>query len=392
MRRIGDTERLYAMEALENAFRASKGSMFNALLERETCKRFDVPFAIPHVNGTATMHTALAALGVGPGDEVIVPPLTMASTAFAALYVGAVPVFADVDPETFTLSPDAVRAVLSPRTKAMIPVSVYGLPPDYDGLLAICRESGVAMVEDNAECFLATYKGKMVGQFGEFASYSFQGSKHVTCGNGGILTVRDEALANKARRFGNLGYSTVGAKTGAITKDTVQDPNFARHVSLGHNYRLSEIAAAVACAQMERVEELVKVRIGAAATLARAVGDRQWFRPQAVPADRSNAYWTYSCVLDTPDPAKDWPAFRKLFLANGGDRYYAAWMVNYLEPVFREEVQKRPGVTQRYASGLCPVAERLQARMIQFKTNYWDPLRAERQADILAKTLDAFGG
>jgi len=135
----------------------------------------------------------------------------------------------------------------------------------------------------------------------------------------------------------------------------------------------------------------VQVRIDTAKLFAKAVGKRDWFRPQAVPADRTNAYWAFACVLDTPDPAKDWYAFRKLYLENGGDRYYAAWMINYLEPVFRDDIQNRPGVTQRYAAGLCPVAERVQARILQFKTNYWDLRRAERQAEILAKTLDAFG-
>lgn len=386
MRRNGDTERLYVMEALDNAFRTSKAGMFNGYLERETCKRLGVPFAVPHANATATLHTALATLGVGPGDEVIVPPLAAASTAFAVIHAGAVPIFADIDPDTFTLSPAAARAVVTPRTKAMIPVSVYGLPPDYDGLLTICREFGVAMIEDNAQCILGTYKGKMVGQFGAFSSYSFQGSKHLACGEGGILTTLDEKLADKARRFGNLGSSTVGA----IIKDTLQDPSFARHVSLGHNYRLSEIAAAVAFAQMERIEELVQARINAAKLFAQAVGRRDWFRPQAVPADRTNAYWTYACVLDTPDPANDWKAFRKLHLQNGADRFYAAWMINYLEPVFLDDIQNRSGVTQHYAPGLCPVAEHAQARMLQFKTNYWDGLRAERQAEILAKTLDQF--
>lgn len=390
MRRIEDLERLYAMEALENGFRASKGSMFNGLLEKAVCETLEVPFAIPHVNGTATMHSALAALGVGPDDEVIVPPLTMASTAFAALYVGAIPVFADVDPETFTLDPAAVRKVVTKRTRAMIPVSVYGLPPDYDGLLEVCRENGIALVEDNAECVLGRYKGKLVGQFGEFASYSFQASKHVTCGNGGILTARDETLATKARRFGNLGYTTVGAKTGAITKDMIQSPSFARHASIGYNYRLSEIAAAVALAQIERIEQLVLARTHAGAVFDDVVRGSRLLKAQKVPSDRTHAYWSYACTIETDNPERDWPAFRKAFLANGGDTFYAAWLPNYLEPVFKD-VQGRSGVWQKFERGLCPVAESLQARMIQFKTNYWDPKRADRQACILEKSLKDLG-
>jgi perosamine synthetase len=392
MKRITDLEKLYVSEVLENGFRSSLGSVFNNRLEKTFRETFRANYAIGHVNGTATMHTALLTLGVGPGDEVVVPPLTMSSTALAVLQAGAIPVFADVDAITFTLDPISVRKCLSDRTKAMISVSLYGLAPDYDGLRAICDDTGIAMIEDNAECCLGEYKGKLVGQFGEFASYSFQASKHMTCGNGGMLTVQDEEYADRARKIANLGYSTVGAKVHNISKNDVQDPNFSRHVCVGFNYRLSELNAAVALAQLERLPELVDIRVKAARILDAAVKGCSFLRPQAEPEGYRNAFWTYAVVLETEEPHLDWHRFRTLFQKNGGHGYYSAWKLSYMEPLFQESVQYSPGVRQRFEAGLCPVAEYLQKRMIQFKTNYWDHRRAEQQAEILVKTIREFGG
>lgn len=392
MKRISDLEKLYVSEVLENGFRASLGSVFNNRLEKTFREIFGVNYAIGHVNGTATMHTALLTLGIGPGDEVIVPPLTMSSTALAVLQAGAIPVFADVDAATFTLDPGSVRQCLSDRTKAMIPVSLYGLAPDYDALRAVCDDAAIAMIEDNAECFLGEYKGKLVGQFGEFASYSFQASKHMTCGNGGILTVQDDEHADRARKIANLGYSTVGAKVHNISKNDVQDPNFSRHVCVGFNYRLSELNAAVALAQLERLPELVGARVKVAKILEEVINGCSFLRPQAEPEGYRNAFWAYAVVLETEQPQIDWYKFRELFQKNGGHGYYAAWKLGYMEPLFQEVLQHSAGVRQRFVAGLCPVAEHLQKRLIQFKTNYWDYRRAEQQAEILARTISEFGG
>jgi perosamine synthetase len=392
MKRVAELEKLYISEVLENSFRASRGSAFNNRLEKLFSETFGVLYSIGHVNGTATMHTALLALGVGPGDEVIVPPLTMSSTAMVVLQAGAIPIFADVDPFTFTIDPDAVSSCLTERTKALITVALYGLPPDYDRLCNICDDAGIAMIEDNAECFLGQYKGKLVGQFGDFASYSFQSSKHMTCGNGGILTVHDEALADRARKIANLGYATVGATVHNISKNDVQDPNFNRHVCLGFNYRLSELNAAVALAQLERLPQLVGARVKAARILEQVVNGCTFLRPQAEPDGYVNSFWSYSVLLDTDEPETDWYKFRDLFVKNGGHGFYAAWKLGYMEPLFQNVFQHQPGFWQTYEPGLCPVAEHLQQRMIQFKTNYWDYRRAELQSEILARTITEFGG
>jgi perosamine synthetase len=188
IKRIGERERAYVQEVLDGQFRTSSGSNMTTRLERAFAERFNTRYAISFINGTATMHAALAAAGVGPGDEVIVPPLTMASTALVVLQAGATPVFADIDPQTWTLDPQAVAARITPRTKAMIPVAIYGLAPDMDGLMALAAQHKLFVLEDDAQCFLGYYQGRIVGSIGHAASFSFQSSKHLTSGEGGMIT------------------------------------------------------------------------------------------------------------------------------------------------------------------------------------------------------------
>lgn len=390
MKRFGDLEKKYVLEALANEFRTSKNSIFNDRLEKKFAETLGTKFAISHTNGTATMHTALAALGIKPGDEVIVPPLTMSSPALAVLHNNSRPIFADVNPETFNIDAAAIRRCLTPKTRAIISVSLYGLSPDYDEILALCREHNLFLIEDNAEDLLGTYKGKLVGQFGHFSSFSFQASKHITCGEGGMLTTDDEELAYRARRFSSLGYAGVSAKQGKITRDDIQDPCYSRHVSLGFNYRLSELNAAAALGQLERAAELVEQRIKVAAIFDSALNGTELLKRQVEPKGYRNSYWSYSLILNTDNPAKDWHRFRDLFQKNGGDGYYAAWKLSYFEPLFQEQIQRLPGIWQKYESGLCPVAEYLQPRLIQMKTNYWDLEKAKQQAEILSKTIKQF--
>lgn len=388
--RMSDLEKKYVLNAIDRAFGTSQNSYYNNLLEKEYAKKVCCDYAIGHINGTATMHTALAALGIKSGDEVIVPPLTMSSTSLAVLHNGSLPVYADVDKETFNISAEAIEKVITQKTKAVISVSLYGLPPDYDRILEVCRKYNLYLIEDNAECFLGMYNGKVVGQFGDFSSFSFQASKHLTCGEGGMLTCRSLDLANKARQFNTLGYAGVSATKGKISRNDIQDPDYLRHVTFGFNYRMSELQAAVALGQLERSEELVNQRVKVAAIFDKVVSNCDYLIPQKIPISCTNSYWSYAMVLKTDSPKTDWYRFRDLFQKNGGDGYYAAWKLSYEEPYFQTEVQKLEGVWQKYQKDLCPNAEYLQPRMIQLKTNYWDLSEAEKQAEVLAKTIKEF--
>ena len=387
MERISSLEKKYVMEALENEFETSKNSAFNNRLESAFAKQFQAKYAIGHCNGTATLHVALMACGVEPGDEVIVPALTMSSTSIPVVLCGAIPVFADSDLDTFEISADSIEKCITEKTKAIITVSLYGLAPDYDRILELCKKHNIALIEDNAECFLGTYKGKMVGEFGDFSSFSFQASKHLTTGEGGMLLTNNEELADKARRLNCLGYAGVSAKQGKITRNDIQDPNYSRHISFGYNYRMSELQAACALGQLERAEELVKRRIEVAEIFAEAIKGQDVVKPQVEPEGYKNSYWTYCLVLNTDNPDVDWYRFRDLFQKNGGDGYYAAWKLSYNEPAYQKILQPMEGVWQKYDVNCCPNAEYLQKRMIQLKTNYWNIEEAKEQAEILKKTI-----
>lgn len=389
MQRITDREAAYVREVLEGQFRTSAGSQMMQRLEQLFAQRFESRFAISFINGTATMHAALVAAGVGPGDEVIVPPLTMASTTFAVLHAGALPVFADVDPHLWTIDPAAIARCITPATKAIIPVSIYGLSPDMDPIMELARQHNLFVLEDDAECFLGYYKGKIVGSIGHASSFSFQSSKHITSGEGGMIVTNDEELASQIRRFGSLGYAAVGAGKGKITRQTIQSPDYARHASIGYNYRLPELCAAVALAQTERLDELVGVRLNAAQCYAQAVAGCSWLTPQAVPEGYIHSYWTYVLKLE-PQKGISWYDFRDKYLALGGDGIYAAWMLTYHEPAFRGQ-RLTPEQWQSLEPGLCPVAESLQPQLLQFKTNYFDRDRADHAAAVLAKTIAYFG-
>ena len=165
------------------------------------------------------MHAALEAFGVQPGDEVIVPPLTMSSTSLLYCRQMLLPIFADVDIDTFQISYESIRDRITENTKAIITVALYGLSPDMDPIMSLAREKGIKVIEDNAECFLGEYKGAIAGTIGDVGSFSFQSSKHLTSGEGGIIVTKDQELAEKIRKVQSLGYAGVKANKGKITKE-----------------------------------------------------------------------------------------------------------------------------------------------------------------------------
>jgi len=393
--RIGDNELIYLQEVLSTEFRSSSGSTFMRRLEQAFAKRFGSTYAISFVNGTATMHAALEAMGIGPGDEVIVPPLTMSATTFAVLQANATPVFADVDIETFQIDPASIAKCITPRTKAIITVALFGLSPDMDPIMALASKHELKVIEDNAECFLGEYKGRIVGTIGHCSSFSFQSSKHLTSGEGGIVLTEDHELAENIRKVQSLGYAGVGATTARITKRDIQDPSYSRHVTMGWNYRMPELCCAVALAQTENIDTLVQRRIDIASIFTDATCDfHDWFVPQKTGPEYVNTYWTWVCRNE--HPSVSWQTLRDTFLANGGHGVYAAWKLTYLEPMFENltllgrERFISPDNIAKYKVSLCPVAEHLQKRLMQFKTNYWDISQAHEQAEILRKTLKQF--
>lgn len=398
--RLAPNARKYVQQVLDYEFHNTRSCGISSRLENEFAEKFGCRYGILHANGTATMHSALMAAGVGAGDEVIVPAITAIATAFVALYVNAVPIFADIDPETFEIEVADIRRKISPRTKAIIPVALYGLAPDLDPIMELARQHNLTVIEDNAQCYLGYYKDRIVGSIGHMASFSFQGSKHLTCGDGGITITNDPDLAIGIRRASCFGYSTITTEPGSqcVPKELRAHPTFARHLSLGYNFRLPEIAAAVALGELDRLEELVQMRQAIAAQYAEVVNDCLWLIPQKTPKDYINAHWTY--VMRIADDGPGWEEFRKKFVELGGNGWYGSWLPLYREPAMQDISQKVIENPQRYPhwAGFlpdyrqihCPNVELLQPRLIQMKLNQYDLDESQKQADLLAKTIKYF--
>ena len=389
--RISDLERRYALESLNNQFETHNNYKFVTRLEKTFAEKTGTKHAIAFVNGTATLHTALEAAGVGVGDEVIVPPLTMSSTSLAVIHANAIPVFADIDERTFLISAEEIENKITKKTKAVIVVSLYGLMPDMDEIMKVAKKHGLVVIEDDAQCFRGSYKGRNVGTIGDMSSFSFQASKHLTCGEGGMVTTDNDEYALKLRRFSGLGYGSITVNKARITKDDIQDPKYERHCELGWNYRMSDVVGAVALAQTERIDELCEMRRKSGKIIEQATEGCGWLIPQYTPDECVHAYWAVAVRMANPNIS--WYDVRRKFMENGGDGIYAAWQLSYLEPAFRNKTfagREAFFDGYEYKKGLCPVAEKIQPQLLQFKTNYFDTGEAEAQADILRKTVSYF--
>ena len=390
----------YVKQVLDFGFHNAHSVGITARLEREFAERFGQKYGIAHCNGTATMQSALMAAGVGVGDEVIVPCYTVFATPLVALHCNAVPVIVDVDPDTWTISVDAIRKHITPRTRAIIPVSICGLSADLDPIMQLANEHNLVVIEDNAQCILGYYKDRLVGSIGHFASFSFQASKTVTCGDGGILITSDDKLALAARKAATCGFKDLTLKPGdtVVSEQLRCQPDYQRHDTIGWNQRLPEIAAAVALAELERIDELAEMRTYSAMAFDRVVQECEWIRPQKTPKGYVNAYWNYAARIARDDVI--WKNFLTTFIQLGGDGFYGSYQPAHLEPVFanlNRAVDKNParypqfaGRLPRYERGTCPVWEKIQPSIIMLKTNYFDTAAADRQAEIFAKTIKQF--
>lgn len=403
--RCGETDLRYVKEVLRDGFGNTKDpANMVARFETAFAQKFGAEFAISHNSGSGTMLSCLLAAGIGPGDEVIVPALTAAATAFVVIECGAVPVFADSDPQTFCLDVSDVRRKITELTKAIIPVSIYGLSPDYDALLPLASQYGLTIIEDNAQCFLGTYKGRVVGKIGRAASFSFQGSKHMTTGGDGGIVITDEAeYAGDIRKHSAQGFRTLSGRAGdnTVPRDQRQDWSFERHDRLGYNFRLSAMQAALGLAQLERLEYLVAARryIAWRYETVIQVEKCNWLCPPVVPQECTHTYWTYVCKLDEKALGRDWRAFRRDFITHGGDGLYSAWRPVHLEPIFQTMAffgcraraphfdPRYKGKVKGYHQGDCPVLEEMQKYLCQFKTSMQTLDAVERQVEALRKTI-----
>jgi 8-amino-3,8-dideoxy-alpha-D-manno-octulosonate transaminase len=250
-----DAERKEVNDVLETGilmrygFEGQRKGMWKAKeLEAALCNRFGSKYAQLLSSGTAALTTALAALGVGAGDEVIMPAFTFVASFEAVLSVGAIPVLVDID-ETLTLSPEAVRHAITERTKCIMPVHMCGSMADLDALQAICKEHNLLLLEDACQSIGGTYKGKSLGTIGDAGTFSFDFVKTMTCGEGGVVLTNNEEVYNNCDGYTDHGHDHKGVDRGADL-----------HPFLGYNFRISELHAAVGLAQVKRVDEFLAIQ------------------------------------------------------------------------------------------------------------------------------------
>jgi perosamine synthetase len=353
-------------------------------LEQAFARKMGTKYAVAMNSGTATLHATLLAMGIGPGDEVIVPGLGPIMTAAAVIQAGATPVFCDVEPLTFTMD---IRGdlwkKLGPNTKAIISVAIYGLPVRLGELWDICQERGIYHIEDNAQCFLGTYQGRLVGKYSHVASYSFEQSKHVNCGEGGIITTDDVVLAQNIRKYANHGYISMTAEGSSLPKNVIQMPGYQRHDRIGWNYRMPESIAELALPRVEELESIVYRRIEIAEMFRGIMKDYRFFSPQVIPKDRTCSYWTVAAVYHEEEAGMSWQDFYELLVKNGGEGPYAGWVVPYNEPAF-DQLLRGP----EWRGDNCLCAEYLSSRLMQFPNNHATITEAARHVRALRATCE----
>jgi perosamine synthetase len=371
----------YLKDVIENSDEVKKNSFVDRL-EEAFCNKYGIKYAIAVNSGTSGLHAALEAVGVGKDDEVITTCFTVLVDGSVPLIMGAKPVFADIEYDTHNIDPTSVEKLITKNTKAIMPVSIHGTPYNIDEIRKIGNDYNIPIIEDNAQAMLAQYKGRLVGKDADMTMFSFERTKHVASGEGGILITDNEELAIKARKFSGMGFKNLTAgksKNSATIPLEFQNPQYKRNDALGLNYRYNEFSAAVTLAQFERGEELTNIRRNIAKIYDNVFIDSEFF-PQTIPDDSISSYFTYA--VKTPiNNVNDWKQFHDVHIKNGGDDFYAAMALVYTEPIM-----KQLGIFDKF-NGKCPNGEKIQPCIMQFKTNYRSVEEAEQKIEILKTSL-----
>jgi perosamine synthetase len=315
---IGPREKELVIDALDSGWVSSIGKYIDEF-EEKFARYCGTEYALAVSNGTTGLHLALATLGLQAGDEVIVPDLTFVATANAVAYTGATPVLADVDADTLCLDVASVKSLITPRTRAIIPVHLYGHPADMDALTELADAHGLAIVEDAAEAHGAEYKGRRVGSFGKCAVFSFYGNKVITTGEGGMLTTNDREFHQRAKRL----------------RDHAMSPEKRYfHEERGYNYRITNLQAALGVAQLERIDEFLDRRTEIMSWYSSAIATADSVRLNRVKNWAKSAFWMVCLEVDWFDEARR-DAFMQALRARGVDsRPYFCTMSSM--PMYRQ--------------------------------------------------------
>ena len=312
-------EKKYVMECLDSTWISSKGE-FVSKFENSFTDFINVKYGTAVSNGTAALHLALLALGIGKDDEVIVPTLTYIASVNSIKYTGATPVFVDSARDTWQMCPNDIRKKINKNTKAIMAVHLYGHPCDIDELVSICKEFNLFLIEDCAEAIGSKYKGKHVGTFGDIATFSFFGNKTITTGEGGMVVTNDETLFDRVFHFKGQGL----AKHREYWHDVV-----------GYNYRMTNICAAIGLAQMEQIDYFINRK--------REIADnyRQAFKNSSVEfhgehKDVYHSYWMCSILVDEPEQRD---LLRNILRENGIETRPLFYPIHTM-PMYADKYQK----------------------------------------------------
>lgn len=334
------------------------GAKKNAALAELFARQQDAAYCIPVSSGTAALEVALEALGVGPGDEVIVPAYTWIATPLSALSIGALAVFADVDRATFNIDPADIERKITPRTRAIVPVHWGGRPCDLDAIIEIGTRHGIPILEDAAQAHGAKWRGRGVGAIGAAGTFSFQQSKTITAGEGGAITTNDAAIAERAASIANCGRIR--------PEDTHLTEN-----PLGHNYRLNELSAALLLAQLSRLDELADRRDANARVLDTELGSIAGLRtrPRDERIDRSAQYLYLFRYDPTGFGGLSRDEFARAMQAEGIPCFAGAGSLVYRSPLLNATPRNTAALLLSdrpidYRQTRCPEAERLAAEAL----------------------------
>lgn len=331
--------------------------------EQRFAEYIGTKYAVAVSNGTSALYIALETMGAGRGDEVIVPPMTFFATVASVLYLGAVPVFADIDPDDLCLLPQSVEEKITPKTKAILPVHLYGAAAKMDELLAISEKHGIPVLEDCAQAHGTEYKGEKVGSFGHAGAFSFFATKHMTTGEGGMITTNDHKMSEQCRIIRSHGM-------------TGRDD----HVRLGFNNRMTEMEAAMGLVQLKKLDSLNKKRIDNSEYLLDKIKDLPWIQ---IPVLINNVKHTYFwCpIMVKPESGKTIDDLKKhLTNSNIGFRQ------RYSEPLYKQPVLKTLGLD--YSKEFLPNAERIAGNVIGLPNH---PGLGETELNRIVRVLEAFG-
>jgi perosamine synthetase len=274
-------EKKYVLDCLDSNWISSLGK-YIPLFERKFSAYCGSNYGVSVANGTVALHLALAALGIGKGDEVLVPDLTFVATPNAVSYTGAKPVFVDADPKVWNISPEKIEEQITSKTKAIIPVHLFGHPCDMEPIMKIAEEHNLFVIEDAAEAHGAEYRGKKVGSIGDVGCFSFYGNKILTTGEGGMCITNDEKLAERMR----------------FLKDHGMAKRRYYHPEIGFNYRMTNIQAAIGLAQLERIDEIIAIKRKNAALYRKFLGSCKGITLQPEMPWAKTVFWLHSILVE----------------------------------------------------------------------------------------------